>query len=161
MPHTPCGRYVRAMDATARTTASPRTPAEGSDWVTWRQLTAADAPTVSVVVPVGEDDSDLDIRLPAVLRQTVRPHEVIVIDASRDGRHLATLASVEQRESHTAIRYVRLPAAGADAIRRLGARLANGNVRAFLQAGVTVPATWIERIAAALRGLQPSASHAV
>ncbi len=36
-------------------------------------------------------------------------------------------------------------------MRRAGAALANGNVRAFLHAGAAVPATWIERIAVAVR----------
>lgn len=126
--------------------------ADTSDWVTWRELPAADAPAVSVVVSAGEDDADLAVRLPAVLDQTVRPHEVILIDASPDGRHLAALARVDQRERHTALRYVRVPAASAEVIRRVGARIASGNVRAFLSAGMEVSATWIERIVGALRG---------
>lgn len=129
-------------------------PADESDWVTWRDLDAADGAAVSVIVPVGDGDLDLAVRLPAALNQTVSPHEIVVIDSSRDGHHFSTVARLEQAETRTPIRYVRSPAMSRGALRRLAARIAAGNVRAFVFAGSLLPTTWVERIAAAVRGMR-------
>jgi hypothetical protein len=145
-------------------TSDSRTPpprSAATDWVTWRDLDAAENAAVSVIVPVGESDVDLDVRLPTALNQTVSPHEIVVIDSSPDGRHFGAVARLEQAETRTPIRYVRSPALSPGALRRLAARLAAGNVRAFAFAGSLLPSTWVERIGAAVRGMRaPTTSMA-
>ncbi|QEW04242.1 glycosyltransferase [Microbacterium lushaniae] len=142
-------------------TSDIRTPSPArsasTDWVTWRDLDATETAAVSVIVPAGECDVDLEVRLPAVLNQTVSPHEIVVIDSSPDGRHFGAVTRLEQAGTRTAIRYVRSPALSPGALRRLAARLAAGNVRAFAFAGSLLPATWVERIGAAVRGMRSPA----
>lgn len=111
-------------------------------------------PAISVILPAGDDDDDLDRRVPDVLAQSVSPHEVVIVDTSRDGRHLRTLARLEASAHGTVMRYVRTPVVGRAALRRLADRLVTGNVQAFAWAGAVVPAGWIERIAGGIQRLR-------
>jgi hypothetical protein len=124
-----------------------------SDWTTWRDTDASEWPAVSVIVPVGDFDDDLDRRLPEALGQTLSPHEVLVVDTSCDGRHLPTVARYDQAECRIVIRYVRSPLLDRRALRRLAARLVAGNVKAFAWSGSALPPTWVESIAASVRQL--------
>lgn len=113
---------------------------------TWRELPIIETPAVSVIVPAADADTDLEVRLAALLEQTTAAHEIVVIDASADGRHLHTVARTSATESRTVIRYLRAVAAGAVEIRGLADRIATGNIRALVRAGARLPTTWIEQL---------------
>jgi hypothetical protein len=129
-----------------------------SDWTSWRDIDASEWPAVSVIVPVGDSDDDLDRRLPEALGQTLNPHEVLVVDTSSDGRHFSTVAHFDQAERRTVIRYVRSPPLGRRALRQLATRLIAGNVKAFAWSGSALPPTWVESIAASVRRLCATAT---
>jgi cellulose synthase/poly-beta-1,6-N-acetylglucosamine synthase-like glycosyltransferase len=119
--------------------------------LTWRQTPVTHAPAISVIVPAGDVDTDLEVRLAAVLAQTTTAHEIVVIDVSQDGRHLHTVARIGDAESRNVIRYLRAAAAGASEIRRVADRVATGNIRALVRAGSRLPRTWIEQLVRALQ----------
>jgi hypothetical protein len=133
-------------------------PGSASDWTSWRDIDASEWPAVSVIVPVGDSDDDLDRRLPEALGQTLNPHEVLVVDTSSDGHHLSTVARFDQAERRTVIRYVRTPPLGRRALRQLAGRLIAGNVKAFAWSGSALPPTWVESIAAGVRRLCATAT---
>jgi hypothetical protein len=124
-----------------------------SDWTTWRDVDAFEWPAVSVIVPASDGDDDLDRRLSETIEQTLRPHEVLVVDTSGDGRHLSTVARFDRVECRTVIRYVHSPLLNRRALRLLAARLVAGNVKAFAWSRSALPPTWVESIAASVRRL--------
>jgi hypothetical protein len=132
-------------------------PGSHSEWTSWREVDASEWPAVSVIVPAGDSDDDLDRRLPEALGQTLNPHEVLVVDTSTDGRHFPTVARFDQAERRTVIRYVRSPFLGRRALRQFADRLVAGNVKAFAWSGSALPPTWVESIATSVRQLSTTA----
>lgn len=119
--------------------------------LTWRDTPVTETPAISVIVPADDVDTDLEIRLTAVLAQTTAAHEIVVIDVSDDGRHLHTVARISDAESRGVIRYLRAVAVGAPEIRRVADRVASGNIRTLVRAGSRLPRTWIEQLVRALQ----------
>jgi cellulose synthase/poly-beta-1,6-N-acetylglucosamine synthase-like glycosyltransferase len=119
--------------------------------LTWRETPVTDTAAISVIVPAGDVDTDLEIRLTAVLAQTTAAHEIVVIDVSEDGRHLHTVARIGDAESRNVIRYLRAVAVGAAEVRRVADRVATGNIRTLVRAGSRLPKTWIEQLVRALQ----------
>ena len=92
-------------------------------------MSAADAPSVSCVVPVFNGEAFLGEALDSVLAQSHRPLEVIVVDdGSTDGTAQVALSRGE------AVRYVRQPNGGPSSARSRGVQLAHGELIAFLDA---------------------------
>lgn len=97
-------------------------------------------PTVSVVIPVKDDAELLDRCLAALALQTVRPHEIVVVDnASSD-----LTAAVAARPG---IRRLPNDEPGIPATASAGYDAATGEIIARLDADSVPPADWIERIA--------------
>lgn len=138
--------------------ADPLPAPPQSAWTTWRDADPSEMPAISVILPAGDDDDDLDQRVPGVLAQSVSPHEVVIVDTSRDGRHFRTLARLEASVHDTVMRYVHFPLVGRAALRRLADQLITGNVQAFAWAGTVVPTGWIERIATGVRRMRTVAA---
>ncbi|WP_350347672.1 glycosyltransferase family A protein [Agromyces sp. G08B096] len=95
--------------------------------------------SVSVVVPVRDDAALLRRCLAALARQTVAPHEVIVVDNG------STDASAEVARAFGA-RVVAEPHVGIPAAAATGCDHATGEVIARLDADCVAPPDWIARI---------------
>lgn len=107
-----------------------------------RTARARDAPTVSVVIPVRDDERALARCLDAIAAQTVAPLEVVVVDnGSGDGS-----AALARRRGARVVgeATVGIPAAAAR-----GYDAARGDVIARCDADSVVPADWVARIRAA------------
>jgi glycosyltransferase involved in cell wall biosynthesis len=106
-------------------------------------------PSVSVVIPVKDDEVALDRCLGLLARQTVAPLEIVVVDnGSRD-------TSAEVALAHGA-RVVPEPMAGIPAASATGYDAARGDLIARCDADSVPPVDWVERIATVLsqhRGL--------
>jgi glycosyltransferase involved in cell wall biosynthesis len=88
----------------------------------------ADAPLVSVIIPVFNCAHYLGEAIQSVLTQTYRPLEVIVVD---DG---STDGSPQVAQAFSAVRFYSQSHSGAAAARNLGVSLAQGAFIAFLDA---------------------------
>ena len=130
-PQNSAPAYTDVLDALlheieSTTTASERT-ASGTD-------------TVSVVMPVYNGATYLRTALDSVFRQTVRPHEIIVVD---DGSTDDTPDILAQYGA--AITVLRQPNAGNAAARNTGAAVATGRWMAVLDADDEWEATKLEQ----------------
>jgi glycosyltransferase involved in cell wall biosynthesis len=100
------------------------------------------APRLSVVIPVKDDAPALRHCLTALARQTVTPHEVVVVDnGCRDD-------SAAVAEAYGA-RVVREDAPGIPAAASAGYDAATGDVIVRCDADTRAPVDWLERIARA------------
>lgn len=84
-------------------------------------------PKISVVIPTFNSSKTIDRTLASVFNQTLKPHEIIVVD---DGSSDTTAAQLEAYGS--AITLFCQKNAGASAARNQGVALASGDVIAFL-----------------------------
>lgn len=101
--------------------------------------TVGHCPTVSVVIPVRDDAVELEVCLRALARQTVPPHEVVVVDnASTDDT-----ADVAARHGARVLHEARVGIAPAAAS---GYDAATGDVIARLDADSRPGPDWVERI---------------
>ncbi|MGP3535662.1 hypothetical protein ACTU3I_12765 [Microbacterium sp. RD1] len=125
----------------------PDVPPENS----WRRVDARRTPVVSLLLPAGEHDRDLGARLSAALGQTMRAHEILVLDTSPDGRHFATFSAWADRPGGPLLRYLRLPGADARQARAAGGRVAAGNIRLVVAPGLEPATSWLEQLVTRVR----------
>lgn len=102
-------------------------------------------PRISVVVPVKDDAVELEACLRALARQTLRPHEVIVVD---NGSADASRAVAERHGARVVVE----PRPGIPAAAAAGYDAASGELIARLDADCRPPATWLADLEEALRG---------
>lgn len=107
---------------------------------------------VSVVVPTSDRRVQVVRCVESLLRQTLPPVEIVVVDDfSRDGTADALQALLPQAGS-TLLRVIRNPRnLGANASRNVGVASATGEVVAFLDSDCVADRTWIENIVSPLR----------
>jgi glycosyltransferase involved in cell wall biosynthesis len=99
-------------------------------------------PEVSVVIPTLNEENVVTGVLDDLRAQTVRPSEVVVVDAASTDR------TAEQVGRYPEVRLLRAaPPVGAQ--RTLGGREARGDVLVFLDADVRLPADFLERLVGA------------
>lgn len=110
----------------------------------------AERPFVSVVVPVYNDPDGLAQTLESLTVQTYPAdrHEVIVVDNGSTDDTPAVAHGFCSRHDHVTL-VVEGAIQGSYAARNRGIRNASGEVIAFVDADVTVPADWLARVAAA------------
>ncbi|MFP6583553.1 MAG: glycosyltransferase, partial [Candidatus Hydrogenedentota bacterium] len=84
----------------------------------------SDAPRVSVVIPLYNHVSSVGVTLDSILSQTVRPHEVIVVDDGSTDDPALTLAPYVDA-GH--IQLLHQENAGVSAARNLGIEAATGD----------------------------------
>jgi ABC-type polysaccharide/polyol phosphate transport system ATPase subunit/GT2 family glycosyltransferase len=99
-------------------------------------------PPVSVVIPAYEESRHIAACLGSLQAQTYRPLEIVVVDdGSRD-------RTADEVATFTDVRLVRQPHRGAGAARNRGAGEARGEILVFLDADMTFPPEFIERLVA-------------
>lgn len=108
------------------------------------------APSVTVVIPVKDDDVRLQRCLAALAQSTVAPLEVLVLD---NGSVSPDVAAVER----TGARWISVPSGGSYAARNAGAAVARGTVLAFTDADCVPDPHWIAGGLAALAALPAGA----
>ncbi len=110
-------------------------------------------PTISVVVCTRDRPDTLGPALDSLAAQSLRSHEVVVVDQSRSG---ATRELVERLSATDGrFRYVRLDQAGLSRAYNAGIRATSAPIIAFTDDDCTAPANWLESIVTAL-GSHPS-----
>ncbi len=98
---------------------------------------------VSVIVPTYNRPRDLEVCLASVLRQTVLPDEVLVVD---DGCLEAVPLAADYRRAGVDLRYFRKQTPGLTASRNLGIDNARGSIVFFLDDDVELFDDFVERI---------------
>lgn len=108
-------------------------------------------PFVSFVIPVFNRRRELETTLPTILAQRYPQErvEILVVDNSSQDDTAEWVAAFQQRH-HAALRYVRRDPNGPGPARNLGARLACGELVAFLDSDVSLDSHWLERTVATL-----------
>lgn len=99
---------------------------------------------ISFIVIAYNEEKNISRTLQAILTQRgLEQFEVIVVnDGSKDN----TLAVAQQlAQSHRAIRIIDQPNAGRGAARAAGVAAAKGDLLAFVDADITLPADWLQR----------------
>jgi glycosyltransferase involved in cell wall biosynthesis len=95
---------------------------------------------ISIVIPVYNEAGALGACLEAIARQTIKPHEVIVVDNnSTDGT--ASLA-----ETYSFVTLLREPRQGVVHARTRGFDAARGDIIARIDADSILPADWLESV---------------
>lgn len=98
--------------------------------------------TVSIVIPTKNRTSDLEATIDSILRQTVLPLELIIIDQSKEKWFLKSLPFP--------LKYIHDPKlSGASTARNAGMERATGDVWLFLDDDVILESTFIEELLAA------------
>lgn len=112
-------------------------------------VSSAEQPTASVIVPAYNAESTIEATLRSLLAQDfVEPYEVIVADSSTDG----TPALIERE--FPSVRLVRRQARmQSGTARNLGISTAQGEILAFTDADCQVPSDWLRRLVAHHRRL--------
>jgi len=103
-------------------------------------------PFASVVVPVYDDPEGLRTTLSSLVEATYPRdrHEVIVVDNGSTDRTPAVAEAFAG--SHDRVRSVVEPRGGSYAARNAGIEAARGSVLCFVDADMTVPPDWLERV---------------
>lgn len=104
--------------------------------------------TITIVVPVRNEENSIRLLLESLLTQTLRPDQIVIVDG---GSSDATPSIVEESSgTHPQIHLLRetraLPGRG----RNVGAAYAASEWLAFTDAGVVPAADWLARLAASL-----------
>jgi len=113
------------------------------------------SPIVSVIIPTKDREEDLELTVGTILRQSVLPSELIIVDQSKGkegGRRIEKLYAEEpQRVRDTlTLRYVNDPTIlGADVARNRGMEIAQGDIWLFLDDDVALEANFLQEILAA------------
>lgn len=95
---------------------------------------------VSIVIPVYNEADQLDACLHAIADQTVKPHEVIVVDNN------STDGSAAVAAQYPFVRVVRERRQGIVYARERGFDAARGDIIGRIDADSVVPPNWVERI---------------
>jgi glycosyltransferase involved in cell wall biosynthesis len=106
-------------------------------------------PSFSFVIPAFNEKQHIEAALQSVLAQSFKRFDVIVVD---DGSTDGTPGMVEAFASSERVRLISHgQSRGSGAARNFGVEHASGDVVVFLDADVTVPADFLERLAAHYR----------
>jgi glycosyltransferase involved in cell wall biosynthesis len=98
---------------------------------------------VSVVVPVRNEEASLPLLLDSLLQQTLRPHEIVVVDAgSTDGT-----AAIASRYADRGVHLTRIGPAYPGRGRNVGVAAARHEWIAFIDAGCRADPDWLEALA--------------
>lgn len=98
---------------------------------------------ISVVIPTVNRASTIGKAIENVLKNTVKPHEIIVVDQSQNdltGKALSAFIETDR------IFYIKDSMPGASRARNLGWKTASGDIIAFTDDDALVAVDWIERI---------------
>ena len=96
--------------------------------------------TVSVVIPAYNEEAVIMTCLHALLEQTVKPDEIIVVDNNSTDSTAALVSTVN------GVRLIREPKQGIAHARNAGFNAASSDIIARIDADTIVPADWIEQI---------------
>lgn len=96
---------------------------------------------ISIVIPVYNEAAQLSACLQAVTNQTVKPHEIIVVDNN------STDSSVAVAQTFSSVRVVHEKRQGIVHARSRGYDAATGDIIARIDADTVVPPGWVEHIA--------------
>ena len=108
-----------------------------------QRVTNGDTVSVSVVICTRDRPDELERCLAAFSKQTRSPEQILVVDnASKDER---TMLVARQ----AGVDYVREERPGLDVARNTGARIATGDIIAYIDDDVVVHSHWAERLVAA------------
>jgi GT2 family glycosyltransferase len=102
--------------------------------------------SVSLIIPTLSRVDDLRITLKAVLAGTVLPSEVIIVDASPDGRTERFVAELASRRGAVAFVYIRAERPGVPRQRNAGLARASADFILFVDNDVTVAADFMEEL---------------
>lgn len=107
-----------------------------------RKLDTNQEPSLSIVIPVYNEESGLEACLAAIARQTVLPEEVIIVDNNSSDNSIA----IAQRYSF--VRVVREPAQGLVFARTTGFNAAKGEIIGRIDADTHLSSDWVARVKA-------------
>lgn len=94
--------------------------------------------TLSIVIPVYNEEDHIDVCLAAISDQTVMPLEVIVVDNNSTDRTAAIAASYDF------VRVIREPKQGIAFARDAGFNAARGDIIGRIDADTILPKNWVE-----------------
>jgi len=107
--------------------------------------------TFSIIVCAYNEEQLLPGCLRSLLRQSLPPHEIIVVNNASTDR-TAAVASL------AGVRVVDEPRKGLVIARETGRRAATGNVLVYVDADCRAPRDWLEHVARAFDGVHPPAA---
>jgi glycosyltransferase involved in cell wall biosynthesis len=96
--------------------------------------------TISLVIPVYNEENDIGPCLDAVMAQTVKPLEVIVVDNN------STDKSMEVVKKYPSVKIITETKQGVDFARDTGFNAAKGDVIGRIDADTQLPIDWIENL---------------
>lgn len=96
--------------------------------------------TLSIIIPVYNEEHHLPACLNAIAKQTVKPSEVIVVDNN------STDSSVEIAKRYPFVRVIHEPVQGRGAARNAGFNAATSDIIGRIDADSVVAQNWVERV---------------
>lgn len=102
------------------------------------------APAVSVVITVRNDPAGIAATLESLLRQTLAPGEIVVVDGGSTDETIETLRRIARLEPR--LKLIAAPGANIARGRNIGTEAAEHDVIATTDAGCTARADWLERL---------------
>jgi GT2 family glycosyltransferase len=104
---------------------------------------------ISVVIPTVNRHSTIARAVEGIYENTIAPHEVIVVDQSKDDMTLKALQPfIEQKK----LTYIKDDGKGISRGRNVGWRIASGSIIAFTDDDAWVDSQWLENILATFQG---------
>lgn len=104
-------------------------------------------PSISIVIPAFNEQSVIGRCLEAVARQTLAPHEVLVVDNRSTDDTCAIVERAMARHPHLGIRLLHQDARqGLVPTRNLGMDAATGDVLGRIDADTAIMPDWVERV---------------
>lgn len=111
-------------------------------------LTAGRLPTVSIIIPAYDEEAVIERCVLAAVRQTVAPHEVIVVDNRSTDRTAEIVTRLAAEHPWAPIRLVHQHALqGLVPTRNAGFAAATGDVLGRIDADTVVSPDWVQRVA--------------
>jgi GT2 family glycosyltransferase len=102
------------------------------------------SPTISVVVCTRDRPDTLGPTLDSLAAQSLRRHEVVVVDQSRSGETKELVTALARTDGR--FRYLRLDEAGLSRAYNAGVRATSAPILAFTDDDCTAPAGWLEAV---------------
>ena len=100
---------------------------------------------ISVIIPARNEERSIALLLDSLIRQTVKPSEIVITDAGSTDRTVAIIEGYAQ--TSVPINFIRAGAALPGRARNLAAAQAVNEWLAFIDAGVEPELNWLEQLA--------------